>query len=171
MPQTYFVARPERIRPFAYFLGLDLGQSADYTALAIIEEPVWMAGRWASPATMDRSFYDFVRAESDRARPPNPPLSVRHLERFELGTRYTDVVERVREMAYTPPLAGKPCCLLVDKGGVGAAVLDTFEHAGIRPTAITIHGGSAVSYDPQRRGYRSRSGTSSPPCRSFSRMT
>jgi hypothetical protein len=91
-------------RDFAYYLGLDLGQSADYTALALIEEPVWVSGRWTSPATMTRPHYDVLRAESDRARPPNPPLSVRHLERFDLGTRYTTIVERVKEMANAPPL-------------------------------------------------------------------
>ena len=141
-------------RDFAYYLGLDLGQSADYTALALIEEPVWVSGRWTSPATMTRPHYDLVRAESDRARPPNPPLSVRHLERFDLGTRYTTIVERVKEMTNVPPLSELPAVLLVDKTGVGAAVLDAFEHSGIRPTAITIHGGSTVSDDPQRRGYR-----------------
>ena len=57
-------------RDFAYYLGLDLGQSADYTALALIEEPVWVSGRWTSPATMTRPHYDVLRAESDRARPP-----------------------------------------------------------------------------------------------------
>ncbi len=147
---------PSGAKGFAYYLGLDLGQSADYTALAIIEEPVWLAGRWVSPAPMDRSYYDHVQEEMARGggRPPNPPLSVRHLERFELGTRYTEIVERVGQIAHAPPLVEKPCCLLVDKTGVGAAVLDAFEHSGIRPTAITIHGGSAVSADPQRRGYR-----------------
>jgi hypothetical protein len=103
---------------------------------------------------MTRPHYDVLRAESDRARPPNPPLSVRHLERFDLGTRYTTIVERVKEMANAPPLSELPAVLLVDKTGVGAAVLDAFEHSGIRPTAITIHGGSTVSDDPQRRGYR-----------------
>ena len=139
---------------FAYYLGLDLGQSADYTALALIEQPVWVSGRWTSPATMNGPHYDLVRASSDRARPPNPPLSLRHLERFDLGTRYTTIVERVKELGNAPPLSELPAVLLVDKTGVGAAVLDAFEHSGMRPTAITIHGGSNVSYDPQRRGYR-----------------
>jgi hypothetical protein len=87
-------------------------------------------------------------------RPANPVLSVRHLERFGLGTRYSEIVEGVREIAYTSPLAGTSGCLLVDKTGVGAAVLDAFEHSGINPTAITIHGGSTVSFDPHRRGFR-----------------
>lgn len=142
---------------YAYYLGLDLGQSADYTALAIIEEPLWAGDRWISPAAPgvgDRAAYDIERKRSDRTRPPHPPLSVRHLERFELGTRYPKIVERVMELAYTPPLAGRPAALLVDKTGVGAAVLDIFEHSGLRPMAVTIHGGSAVTFDPQRRGYR-----------------
>jgi len=28
--------------PFSYYIGLDLGQSQDYTALALLEEPVWV---------------------------------------------------------------------------------------------------------------------------------
>jgi hypothetical protein len=79
---------------------------------------------------------------------------VRHLERFDLGTSYTTIIERVKEMANVPPLSELPAVLLVDKTGVGAAVLDSFEHSGVRSTAITIHGGSAISLDPQRRGYR-----------------
>lgn len=155
MPETYFIARPERTRHFAYFVGLDLGQAADYTALAIIEEPLWSGGSWVSPAPMTRAHYTLLREENlRRGRPPHPPLEVRHLERFDLGTPYTTIVDRVNEIAHTPPLAGLPSVLLVDKTGVGAAVLDAFEQSGIRPMAITIHGGSTVSFDPHRRGYR-----------------
>ena len=38
---------------FSYYVGLDLGQSQDYTALTVVEEPVWVstdalqAGGWA----------------------------------------------------------------------------------------------------------------------------
>lgn len=155
MPETYFIARPKPARHFAYFVGLDLGQAADYTALAIIEEPLWVGGSWVSPAPMTRTQYTLLREENrKKGRPPRPPLEVRHLERFELGTPYTRIVDRVNDIAHTSPLAELPSVLLVDKTGVGAAVLDTFEHSGIRPTAITIHGGSAVTCDPQRRGYR-----------------
>jgi hypothetical protein len=141
-------------RKFVYYWGLDLGQSADYSALAIIEEPVWL-GRWTSPSDLppDLVAHALERARRD-GRPPNPPLSLRHLERFELGTRYTRIAERVRELAYAPPLDGKPAVLLADRTGVGAGVVDHFEHVGIRPTPVTIHGGSDVTYDLERRGYR-----------------
>jgi hypothetical protein len=155
MPETFLIARPERSIHFAYYVGLDLGQSADYTALAIIEEPLWSGGLWVSPAPMACAHYTLLREENlRRGRPSHPPLEVRHLERFELGTPYTAIVDRVREIAYTPPLVELPSVLLVDKTGVGAAVLDAFEQSGVRPMAITIHGGSTVSFDPHRRGYR-----------------
>ncbi len=81
-------------------------------------------------------------------------LSIRHLERFELGCRYPDVIEGVRQLIRTPPLQGKTIAGLVDKTGVGAAVIDSFVHSGLTPMAITIHGGSEVSLDSQRPGFR-----------------
>jgi hypothetical protein len=32
---------------FHYYLGLDLGQARDYTAISLIEEPVWIDPEWA----------------------------------------------------------------------------------------------------------------------------
>jgi hypothetical protein len=151
---------------FVYYLGLDLGQSADYTALSVVEEPGWVApawrsqvpphrSGWVSPGEMPSGDVDYAIAKAwYEGRPPNPPLSVRHLERYELGTRYPEIVERIRELTNTPPLAGKPAVLLVDKTGVGAGVVDHFEHRGIRPTAITIHGGAKFSRERERPGFR-----------------
>jgi hypothetical protein len=153
---------------FHYYLGLDLGQARDYTAISLIEEPVWIDPKWAwevsssteeagwrspaelSPTQAQRASYISYR----RGRPPHPVLSVRHLERFELGTRYPDVIERVRQLICTFPLQGKTIAGLVDKTGVGAAVIDSFVQSGLTPMAITIHGGVEVSRDPQRAGYR-----------------
>ena len=158
---------------YLYYLGLDLGQARDYSALAIIEEQLYVgeawanevlhrqdyergpSPRWISPA--DLSPYQAglaLRLSHQFGRPAEVPLAVRHLERFQLGTRYTDVVERVASIVRTPPLRKMPAVLLVDKTGVGASVLDSFTHAGIGTVAITLHGGSAVSRDPQRAGFR-----------------
>jgi hypothetical protein len=141
---------------FVYYWGLDLGQSADYSALAIIEEPAWAnPSGWVSPSNLPRDYLDQLLEDARRnGRPPNPPLSLRHLERFELGTRYTKIAERIRDLSRTPPLDGKPGVLLTDRTGVGAGVIDHFEHVGIHPTPVTIHGGSEVTYDLERRGYR-----------------
>jgi hypothetical protein len=153
---------------FHYYLGLDLGQARDYSAIALIEEPVWVEPAWAweiglgsdgagwqSPARLQPDQAERATYLSyDRGRPPHPVLSVRHLERFELGTRYPAIIERVCELIRKPPLDGKSIAGLVDKTGVGAAVIDSFVQSGLMPMAITIHGGSEVSPDPHRPGYR-----------------
>jgi hypothetical protein len=159
--------------PYVYYLALDLGQARDYSALAIIEEQIYVAQAWAndvlhvqdyerglspgwiSPASLNP--YQAGRAlllSYQFGRPAEVPLAVRHLERFELGTKYTAVVEKVARLVRSSPLKELPAILLVDKTGVGAAVLDSFTHARIGAVAITLHGGSAVSRDPQRAGFR-----------------
>jgi hypothetical protein len=152
---------------YSYYLGLDLGQSSDYSALSILEEPVWLpAGLrlpglmrpkpgWASPADLGPEELDALRALERRdGRPLGVPISVRHLERFELGTPYPKVVERVAGLLGSGTIAEKGAVLLVDKTGVGAGVVDMFRWAGCRPVPVTIHGGSSVHKDKSGRGFR-----------------
>src|ERR1041385_7988869 len=95
-----------------YFIGLDLGQRRDFTAVAVVE------------------------------RVPAHPTqhNIRHLERVALGTSYTAVVERVCHLLRMPMLGGH-ATVVIDGTGVGVAVLDLFQRVGIRPVAITITGG------------------------------
>jgi hypothetical protein len=158
---------------YLYYLGLDLGQARDYSALAIIEEQLYVGEAWAneilfqedydkglsagwiSPAALMPYRAGTALGLSERyGCPAEVPLAVRHLERFELGTKYTDMVDRVAALVRSDPLHHMPAILLVDKTGVGASVLDSFTHAGIGATAITLHGGSSVTRDPQRVGFR-----------------
>jgi hypothetical protein len=39
---------------YSYLMGLDLGQAADYSALSLVEQQLWIPdrGTWASPADM-----------------------------------------------------------------------------------------------------------------------
>ena len=80
-----------------YILGLDLGQTTDYSALAVLERPV------ESPSK------EVIYA-------------LRHLQRFPLGTPYTTIVPGVARIAAKPPLRGSP--LVVDQTGVGRPVVD-----------------------------------------------
>jgi hypothetical protein len=80
-----------------YFIGLDLGQAQDYTALAILEridacppEPITVDG---FPALARRTVP--VRYECG------------HLQRFPLGTRYPDIVQAMGKMLQTPELHGQ----------------------------------------------------------------
>jgi hypothetical protein len=156
--------------PFSYYVGLDLGQSQDYTALAVVEEPVWVPtralqagdwawqlnlgeGGWVSPSSLSNwQLEETLSFNYHYGRPSEVPLSLRHLERFELGTRYPDVIAGVRSLLSSGALRNKRVALLVDKTGVGASVVDSLVHAGLGPIAVTIHGGSAVSRDAH--GYR-----------------
>jgi hypothetical protein len=72
---------------------------------------------------------------------------VRHLERFPLGTSYTEVVDRVVRLLSTPPLRGQ-CELVVDATGVGSPVVDLLRpHFGHSMIPATITGGDNFSWD------------------------
>jgi class 3 adenylate cyclase len=105
-----------------FYIGLDLGQRQDHSAIAIVERPdlrlAWMSTR---PST----------------------LLVRRVERMALGTPYPRVVARVREIAR----AIETCTLVVDGTGVGAPVVELLRSAGLGcgVTAVTITGGEKES--------------------------
>lgn len=105
--------------PVRYVSGLDLGQAAEFTALAVLE-----------------------RAEAPDPASPGRVLgryAVRHLERFPLGAPYPEVGARVAALFAAPPLAGSP--LGVDQTAVGKPVLDLLRRARpravLRPVAVT----------------------------------
>lgn len=110
-----------------YIVGLDLGKAQDFTALAILE----------------------VGASTT-------PCQLRHLARFPLGTPYTEIAASVKRLLESPPLVRysdtgtttSRATLVVDATGVGAAVIEVFEQAGLRPVKVLIHGGAQMS----RRG-------------------
>ena len=99
-----------------FVLGLDLGQSMDYTALCVLE----------------------------RMNDEDPPLlHCRHLERYELGTRYPAIVAKVQTLLNTSLLQG--AALVLDNTGVGRAVTDLFLEAQLSPVPVTITSGDSIS--------------------------
>jgi hypothetical protein len=111
-----------------YFVGLDLGQKQDPTALAVVEWTEY-AGAW------DAAAFGF-RTETS--------LSLRHLERVPLGTPYPEVVYRVGCTMRSRQLAGAECRhLVVDGTGVGPAVVDLLHREDLqsRLWPVTITGG------------------------------
>ncbi len=98
-----------------FYIGLDLGQKNDPTAIAVVER---------------------IHAV------PSPAFHVRHLERMPLGTPYPRVVDRVRQIVQHDRLKGK-CALAVDATGVGAPVVDMLRAArlGCDLAAVSITGG------------------------------
>jgi hypothetical protein len=143
---------------YDYYVGLDLGQRKDPTALAIVEAPIWVRSSWGvgqalpdgwvSPSDyhvnarkLFRS-YEFYRGGA----PSSPTLQVRELYRFPLGTSYPDIVEGVTKLMRLDPLEHNSV-LLVDATGVGQPVVDQFRQAGLRPLAVTITGGREIHRD------------------------
>lgn len=113
------MSRARKTHQPRYFVGLDLGQQRDYTAICVLE-------RIPRPD------------ESD-----GPELHIRHLERFR-DVLYPDVAERVAGLMATPQLA-ESAALLVDATGVGPAVTDIFTKRGLSHTPVQVHGGDSVS--------------------------
>jgi len=148
-----------------YFVGLDLGQASDYTAIAILEEPVWIPPTpsenlneslywprdrrgWVSITELVPAAADYFRGRNyyDDDRPARPPFLVRHLERVR-HISYSAIVQRVADLLQRPPLADAGVALLVDYGGPGRPVVDMLDQAGLHPTCIAIHGGQDVTVD------------------------
>jgi hypothetical protein len=103
-----------------YWLGLDLGQLQDYSALAVLER------LGPTAAVTERRYH------------------ARHLERLPLNTPYPAIVKRVGALLNTSPLRG--CTeLVVDATGVGRPVIDMLKQAQLRPMAVTITAGDAVT--------------------------
>ena len=97
-----------------YFIGLDLGQSQDFTAMVILE-------RWEAAGEWDAAAY---------ARRKMAAFRLRYLERIPLGTPYPEVVARVGQMTRSGELRGG-CNLMVDATGVGRPVVDLLRRAGL----------------------------------------
>jgi hypothetical protein len=99
-----------------FFVGLDLGQANDYTALSILERRI-------------------VERESS--------YDVRRLERVR-GMPYPDIIDRVTQIMRSTALINE-AALIVDQTGVGQPVVDSFRKAGLKPIGIMIHGGDRAT--------------------------
>jgi len=114
-----------------FHVGLDLGQSADYTALAVVQDVT----------------------EKNPAGGTETYLHLRHLERYPLRTLYPDIANAVAGLLRSPELSPteydpnrlshfrRAPELVVDNTGVGPAVTDLLKKKGLRFKAITITGG------------------------------
>jgi hypothetical protein len=62
-------------------------------------------------------------------------FDVVHAERLRLGTSYPEIVAHVREVLARPPLR-HGSDLVIDESGVGRAVGDMFDAAGLKPIRV-----------------------------------
>ncbi len=103
-----------------YVIGVDLGQSNDFTAVTIVER--------TREVLLDQ---------------PKPvSYAIRHLQRFKLATPYPDQVLMIGAIIKSlPPAPNKPV-LVVDATGVGRPIVDLMAKAGLYPVAVTITAGA-----------------------------
>jgi hypothetical protein len=124
----------------SFYVGLDLGQSADYTALAVIEA--------------DKPNGEGVQE-----------LQLRHLERYPLRTPYPEIADKVARLVRDPALTvtterhfgqgvrRRRPELVVDNTGVGVAVTDLLRERGLTFRPVTITGGDvARASETQEKG-------------------
>ena len=97
----------------SFIIGLDLGQSADFSALCVLEQTETTSG-WRE-------------------------YTCRGLKRWPLGTAYTRIVADLGTDLFREPLAGS--ALVVDASGVGRPVVDMIRKvrlpAQLAPVVIT----------------------------------
>lgn len=108
-----------------FYVGVDLGQQSDYTAVCIGERV---------------AIGDLRDGRGRPLEPPEPPpwsLHVRHLQRFR-GVPYPEVADRLVSLL---DRLTRPHEMAVDATGVGLAVTDLLRARGLRFRAVTITGG------------------------------
>lgn len=113
----------------AVMVGVDLGKFQDYTAISIVFEQKRAYWNPAFPDTPEPVRYQ-----------------LKYIDRLPLETGYNEQIEHIRRLmaGLTGKCQIKPV-LLVDVGGVGAAVADMFRSSGLKPIEIQFTGGDKVT--------------------------
>jgi hypothetical protein len=115
--------RPGEQKDLRYFVGVDIGKEDDYTAIGILEQKI-----------------DYVAELHDIQKIYN----INFLHRFEIKTEYPVIVDRIVTMFDKPELQ-RFGTLIVDKTGVGNAVVDMMRAKDLDPIGVVITGGHEVS--------------------------
>ena len=119
-----------------FVVGVDLGQSSDPTAICVVEH---VRGVMDSGSELERHC-----GLSTKMQTTVEFYDVRHMERLPLGMSYPAQVQHVADLLARPPLNGAE--LVIDETGVGRAVADIFNDAGMTPERISITAGNESSW-------------------------
>lgn len=110
-------------------VGVDLGQSMDPTAICVLRHRVEPLDKWTANETAKTWRQDRIER-----------FDCPWIQRLPLGLAYTTQAQDVANLLARPPLSAG-CTLLLDETGVGRAVADIFDQAGLRPHRVTITAG------------------------------
>src|SRR4051794_29985666 len=106
----------------SYLIGADLGQSQDYSTIAVIER-AGLLGEFDPVLYASRKVVE---------------LRLRVLERIPLGTPYTEVAHRVAQVAAAPALSAGKRHLAIDGTGGGRPVLELVQRERPRATLMPL---------------------------------
>lgn len=109
------------MNPTPFTLGLDLGQSFDFSALALLEQT-------NIPLPFDPVTY---------SHPTSTVYDLRFLRRFPKGTPYPAVIDFLSSILSAPPLFHRTA-LVCDATGLGAPFLDMLRRANLSAPIIPI---------------------------------
>jgi hypothetical protein len=138
-PWRRFPAEPKE----EYVAGLDIGQSADPSALSIIRHRVTPLDSWTeTKREPGDNRYSLLKQDFTDI------YEVVHLQRLPLHMEYPAQVNHVCEALARPPLRGK-IKVVADQTGCGAAVCDLFERAGLDLIRVIIGAGIEPVKHPQ----------------------
>jgi hypothetical protein len=135
-----------------WFIGLDLGRKKDYSAIAVVSEPVFdrRENRWVGLDETDGYTFHQLRRQThdtvEEYRPTGSPIPLHALKRFPLGTNYTSVVEEVIRITNSEPFRRFDGAIFVDATGVGDAVHGIMQERGINHFPVIITGGQNISW-------------------------
>jgi hypothetical protein len=119
-----------------YIMGVDLAQSVDFTAVAVIEH-----------SRKPRADFDVNDKTKVLRQKADEHFDLVHLERLTRGLPYPEIVQHVATLLARDPLRTAGCDLVIDATGVGRPVYELFERAGLRSIGITITSGEGYSSD------------------------
>jgi hypothetical protein len=115
-----------------WYVGLDIGQSVDPSAVCALHHIVTPLDTWTPNAKTKTWRQDSVER-----------FLVRHLARLPLQMPYPEQVEHVANLLARDPLNRAEFAL--DFTGVGRPCADLFVRAGLRPMCVLITAGSEVT--------------------------
>lgn len=125
-----------------HYVGLDLGQVSDYTALVSLRREQEVP-ELPGPRTLEQAGWDRLLDPPEVKATPTPArYSCNIAERFERGIPYTVLADNVCKLFQDPKFAGQT--LIIDGTGVGRPVVDLFRKAkpNCHLVPVTITGGS-----------------------------
>lgn len=135
---------PARARD-EWIVSVDLGQSTDPSAVCVMHHTVTVREIWKP--IIERKIW--IQERSIR-------YDVLHLERLALGMPYPEQVGHVANILRRPPIDKLSPKLVIDETGVGRAVGDIFDQAGLRPERVTITAGLEVTQHDARTWHVSK---------------